>query len=233
MKTLHTLSAAALLALATSAASAAAPLIDVQFSNDVSHTQTGAAVTGQAGDGWNNFTTGHAGGGSLLDTTGGATGVSLSFTADTFWESATTYTRFTGTPVANLMQGYLVGYTGSTGIDLAFSGLAAGHEYGFWVYTQGDDNSPNRSISIVANGGTPAVSTQSNGSSFSLGDNYLYFTTVADANGSIDITGKSLVGEANINGIQLTAVPEPSEMALLTAGLAFLAGAALRKSRRA
>lgn len=229
MRSLQILSAAALLALASTAG--AAPLIDVQFSNGVGHTQTGAAVTGQAGDIWNNFTTGQAGGGTLVDTTGAASGVGLTFTADTFWESATSYTQFTGTPDANLMQGYLVGFGDRAGIDLVFTGLTAGKEYGFWVYTQGDDNSKNRSISIVANGGTPVVSTQSNQGTFALGDNYVYFTTFADSKGDLDITGKSLVGEANINGFQLAAVPEPTEMALMIAGLTFLAGAAMRRSR--
>jgi hypothetical protein len=230
MRLLNTLSAAVLLALAASTAGAAS-LIDVQFSNDTSHAQTGAAVTGKAGDTWNNFTTGHAGSGSLLDTSGAATGVSLSFMAGTFWESDAGYTKFTGTPDADLMQGYLVGYTGDTGIELTLSGLTAGHEYGFWVYTQGDNNSKDRSISIVANGGTPVVSTQSLGSTFVQGDNYVYFTTFADSHGDLDITGLSLAGEANINGFQLTAVPEPSEMVLMSAGLAFLAGAAVRRSR--
>ena len=129
------------------------------------------------------------------------------------------------------MQGYLVGFGDKAGIDLVFTGMTAGKEYGFWVYTQGDDNSKGRSISIAANGGTPVIATQSMGSSFVQGDNYVYFTTFADANGDLDISGKSLVGEANINGFQLTAVPEPTEMALMMAGLTFLAGAAARRSR--
>ena len=73
MRSLQLLSAAALLALASTAG--AASLIDVQFSNGADHTQTGAAVTGTAGDAWNNFTTGSTGNGSLVDTTGAASGV--------------------------------------------------------------------------------------------------------------------------------------------------------------
>ena len=67
--TLSSIAVAALLAVATTGATAAAPLIDVQFSNDASHTQTGAAVIGHAGDEWNNFTTGQTGSGSLLAVT--------------------------------------------------------------------------------------------------------------------------------------------------------------------
>lgn len=225
--TLSSIAVAALLAAATTGANAAAPLIDVQFSNDASHTQTGAAVIGHAGDDWNNFTTGQAGSGSLLDTTGQASGVSLSFTADFFWESDPGYTQFTGTPYANLMQGYLVDR--GSDIKLNFTGLTAGQEYGFWVYTQGDDNSWSRSISLSASNGTTAVTTQTNIGTFALDNNYAFVTAFADAQGDVTLSGKTLVSEGNIDGVQVTAVPEPSEMALLMAGLAFVAGAAVRR----
>ncbi len=219
---------AALLAAASTAH--AAQVIDVQFSNGASHAQTGAAVVGSSGDTWNNFTTGATGHGALVDASDAATGVSLSFSASNFWEADPTYMRFTGQPDANLMQGYLVGYAGQPDIALAFSGLAAGHEYGFWIYTQGDDNGAGRSISLSANGGAAAVATQTNAGSFLQGDNYVYLTAVADRNGDIDILGHDLAGEANINGVQLMAVPEPSQALLLAGGL-LLAGAAARRRR--
>jgi len=230
MRSTTALFCAALLAVASAAHGKA--LIDVQFSNGASHAQSGAAVIGASGDAWNNFTTGAAGSGSLVDTTNGASGVSLTFSANNFWEADSSYTRFTGLPDANLMQGYLVGYGGQADIALAFSGLTAGQEYGFWVYTQGDDNSRGRSISLSANGGAGVVATQTNASSFVLGDNYVYLTAFADQNGDIDLLGHDLNGEANINGVQLMAVPEPSAMVLLMAGAMFLAGAAVRRKNR-
>ena len=229
MRPLTSLLCVALLAAASAAQ--AAPLIDVQFSNDPSRAQSGAAVVGSAGDTWNTFATGHAGSGSLVDTTNTASGVSLSFAASNFWGADPSYFQFAGQPDANLMQGYLVGYAGQPDIALSFSGLAAGQEYGFWVYTQGDDNSRGRSISLSANGGAAAIATQTNTGSFLLGDNYVYLTAVADHNGDVEIFGHDLVGEANINGVQLTAVPEPSEMALLLAGGLLLAGATVRRRR--
>jgi hypothetical protein len=217
--------------LAAASAAHAASLIDVQFSNGASPAQSGAAVVGASGDTWNNFVTGHAGSGSLVDTTNTASGVSLSFSANNFWESDPAYFRFAGQPAANLMQGYLVGYGGQSDIALSFTGLTAGQEYSFWVYTQGDDNSRGRSISLSANGGAAAIATQTNAGSFMLGDNYVYLTAVADPDGDVEIFGRDLVGEANINGVQLMAVPEPSEIVLLMAGGLLLAGAAVRRKR--
>jgi hypothetical protein len=227
MQTIASL-AAALLVTATSAASAAA--IDVQFSRDPGYQQTGAAVVGSAGDVWNNFL-GNASSGSLVDTAGAASGVSLSFSAALVYESNPVDTQFTGTPYANLMQGYLYGFTDTSATDLKFSGLTAGEEYGFWVYTQGDDNSRGRSISLTANGGSTQVSTQTNASSFVLGDNYVYLTATANAGGVVDLVGRDLVAEGNINGVQVMAVPEPSTVVLMMAGFAFLAGAVVRRSR--
>jgi hypothetical protein len=217
--------------LAAAAATHAASLIDVQFSNDASHAQSGAAVVGHSGDTWNNFTSGHAGSGSLVDVGGGASGVSLSFAASNFWESDPSYFQFAGKADANLMQGYLVGYAGQPDIALSFTGLVAGHQYGFWVYTQGDDNSRGRSISLSADGGPAAIATQTNTDGFVLGDNYVYLTAVADGAGDVTLLGHDLDGEANIDGVQLMAVPEPSELVLLMAGAMFIAGLVVRRNR--
>jgi len=230
MRTLHALFSAALLAVTASAANAAA-IVDIQFSNSAGSAQSGAAVIGSTGDTWNTFTTGNSGSGSLVNTADVATGISLSFSANTFWEGDAGYTQFTNTPYASLMQGYLVGYYQNPNIDLVFTGLTAGKEYGFWVYTQGDDNSNGRSISLTANGGAAQVATQTNAATFELDNNYVYLTAFADKSGTVDISGQDLNGEANIDGVQLTAVPEPSSLVLLMAGFAFLAGAVMRKSR--
>ena len=233
MRTFKTLAAiaslAAVLATGASAANAAA-IVDVQFSRDPGLQQTGAAMIGSSGDLWNDFL-GNTGSGSLLDTSGAASGVSLSFSAALVYESDPGYTQFTGTPWANLMQGYLVDFSNSPGIDLKFTGLVAGQQYGFWIYTQGDNNSGSRQISLTANGGSTLVATQADDSTFVLGSNYTYLTSFADSNGVVDIIAHDLNGEANINGVQLMAVPESSSLALMLAGFMFFGGAALRKSR--
>jgi hypothetical protein len=229
LQTIVSVVAGTLLTTAVSAASAAA--IDVQFSRDAGHQQSGAAVVGSTGDLWNDFLGHQASGAALFDTTGAASGVSLSFSSYGAYESDPGYTQFTGSPYANLMQGYLYAYSDTGGIALTFSGLQAGHEYGFWVYTQGDDNSAGRSISLTANGGATQVATQTNATGFVIGDNYSYLVSTANAYGVVDIRAADLHGEANINGVQLMAVPEPSSLVLLMAGFTFLAGAVVRKSR--
>jgi hypothetical protein len=232
MRSLHTfISATVSLLLMTAVSAASASAIDVQFSAGSGHAQTGAAVVGQAGDVWNDFTTGTMQSTqALVDTAGALSGVGVTFSSAQSYESDTSYTQFTGTPYANLMQGYLVD-RGPTGIDVTFSGLVAGHEYGMFVYTQGDDNSTGRSIGLIANGGATLFTNQTNASTFTEGDNYLYLVTTANANGVIDLKGDVRYGEGNINGIQLLAVPEPSSLVLMMAGFLMLAGLALRHSR--
>ena len=229
MRSTFKLSVAALLAAAGIAQ--ATPLIDVQFSSDASHAQSGGAVIGFGGDTWNNLTSGHAGSGSLVDTTGAASGVSLSFDANNFWESDPSYFQFAGQADANLMQGYLVGYGGQPDISLSFTGLVPGQAYGFWVYTQGDDNSNGRSIGVSANGGAAAVATQTNTGHFVDGNNYVYLTAFADGAGDVTLLGHDLNGEANIDGVQVMAVPEPSELVLMMAGAMLLAGFVVRRNR--
>ena len=222
----------ALALLATLASAAQASTIDVQFSRDPGLVQSGAAFVGQTGDQWNDLL-GNIGGGSLFDTTGAATGVSLSYSAALVYESDPSYTQFTGTPYANLMQGYLVDFINSPGIDLKFSGLTPGQGYGFWIYTQGDNNSGNRQISLSANGGPVTVNTQADDDHFVGGHNMAYIVTVADANGVVDIIGRDINGEANINGVQFMPVPEPTNALLLMAGALLLAGTAVRRRTRA
>ena len=226
------LSAAAGIVLATAASAASASAVDVQFSNGAVAAQSGAAVTGGAGDVWNNVTGGTGSGVALVSTSGAASGVSLSFSSDQVYESDASYTQFTGTPYESLMRGYLVD-RGTTGIALTFSGLVAGQSYGLYIYTQGDDNSANRSIGLSVNGAAAQSTTQSNASTFIAGDNYLYLTTTANAKGQIIVDGDELSGEGNINGVQLLtiAVPEPGTIALVLAGILIVGTVTRRKSR--
>jgi len=223
--------AGALLMAAATAASAAGALVDAQFSAYSGEQQSGAAVLGSAGDYWNDFIGSASGSGALLTTTGDNSGISLSFSSALLYRSEADFTRFTSTPYQSLMNDYLVAYE-SSDIELKLSGLATNQDYGFVIYTQGDDNSVGRQISLTANGTTTVIATQTNTNSFTLGNNYVYFVTRADAQGDVDIIGHDLVGEANINGFQLMPVPEPSTAALAVAGLLFVAGAALRKRGR-
>jgi hypothetical protein len=129
------------------------------------------------------------------------------------------------------MSGYLVDY-GDTGIDLKFTGLEAGQQYGIWVYAQGDNNGAGRQMSLTVNGSLETLLTQPDTDTFQSGGNYVFVTPYADANGVIDLYGSKISGEGNINGVQLMAVPEPSPAMLLMAGAALLGGLAARRSRR-
>jgi len=224
------IAATLLLANATTAC-AGSNLVDVQFSNYYGAQQTGAAVQGTAGDYWNDFIGSGTGSGALLTTSGDASGINLSFSSALVYSSAWNYTQFTFTPYDHLMNGYLVG-NASTDINLTFTGLTANQLYGFWIYTQGDDNSAGRQISLTTDGGASAVATQTNTNSLTLGDNYVYIVSRANAFGAIDIVGHDLNGEANVNGVQLMTVPEPATLPLLAAGLVFVAAVARRKRSR-
>jgi hypothetical protein len=219
----------ALLAGITHSAHAASSLVDVQFTGYSNKVQTGAAVVGSYGDAWNTLTYGSNNGAvdALSFTDGLASSVGITYSAQNFWTSSASYDQFTGTAAANLMSTYLVGYENP--VSIALTGLTAGQQYGFWVYTQGDDNSAGRSIGFTANGVAVATATQTNIATFAEGNNYVYFTTFADANGHIDLDATTLAGEANINGFQMTAVPESSSLAFMVAGLFGFGALALRR----
>lgn len=221
----------ALLAGVAPSAQAAASLVDVQFVGYSSDVQSGAALAGSAGDKWNTLTYG-AGTGTLSYVDGTDSFVGITYSAQNFWTSNAGTYQFAGTAYDNLMRTSLAGYGNDIQIDL--TGLAAGQSYGFYVYTQGDDNSKGRSIGFSANGIAVGTATQTNIGTLVEGNNYVYFTATANTLGQIDLDAKNLAGEANINGFQMmTAVPESSSLVLMGAGLAALAALSLRRRNAA
>jgi hypothetical protein len=124
------------------------------------------------------------------------------------------------------MESYIFN-TGDSPKDILISGLTAGAAFDLYIYSEGDSGAGGRTIHVDANGisadTSPAVVSAS---TFILGQNYLELPVTADNGGNLDIAYSSLVGEANINGLQLVdadEVPEPGPLGLLTAGLAGLA----------
>jgi len=199
-------------------------LIDVQFSGTFSYCttcaqtnppQSGAALVGKAGDKWNDFHTTSVNGAPLVDASGASTGVTLSFSSFGAYTADPSYDPFTGSLDANLIQGYL--YSGGS-INITLSGLTPNQSYTLYVYTQGDNNSPGRSIAISANGTTQSA-TQSNAHNFILNNNYVAETVTADGSGNIRIQGVTLAGEGDINGLQLVSGPQilPEQDFLVTA----------------
>ena len=215
-----------------------AELIDVQFSgtwsyscggpycSDINPPQSGAAVAGATGDQWNDFATDNTSDQALVAVNGAATGVTLGFSATGTYTAATDYDAFTGTPWANLMEGYLV-----NNVQILLSGLVPGQTYDFYVYTQGDDNSAGRGVTFDVNGADPQTASQTNADNFILNNNYVYLQGVADVSGDIAINETGDSGEADVNGFQLVGVnvPEPSALGILAAGL--LALGMLRRDR--
>ncbi len=213
-----------------SSAHAASNLIDVQFVGYNSYYQTGAALTGNAGNSWNELTYGASNGtDALFYADKSASDVSISYTAQNFWTAPAASYQFAGTSYANLMRTSIAGY--GDGIQIDLTGLTAGHEYGFYVYTQGDNGSTGRSLDITANGKDVGTATQTNANTFIEGDNYLYFTTFADSSGDIALDANTLNGEADINGFQMMPVPEPTSLPLIAAGLGALGVVSLRRRR--
>lgn len=222
MKNIVAKSAVAGTVLLLSASAASATAIDVQFgAASASQQQTGAAVIGAAGDYWN-YSNAASGTNGLLDTKQAATGVSVTLAASGVYTSAAGSSAFSGTPYANLMQGYLYA-SGTSTITLTLKGLAAGQGYNLDFYTQGDAQASGRSSTVTVNSVT-ATSTQTNAGTFIQGNNYLVFSGAADALGYVSIGVVPKSGEANVNGFQLvtTVVPEPSTLALVGVGLASL-----------
>ena len=214
-----------------------AELVDVQFSgtfnlggtSPFAPQQSGAAIIGSAGDQWNYFAAAAQGSTALNDTTGAASGLSLSFTSNRAYTASPGYDAFNGTPTANLMLGYLV-----EDISLDISGFAPNQNYSLYVYTQGDDNSNGRLISLSATGAGTQNSKQTNASTYIVDNNYLLFQGQADSTGQVLIKQLGSVGEGDLNGFQLlttASAPAPTPGAGL-AGLAFLILAGLTTKAR-
>ena len=125
----------------------------------------------------------------------------------------------------------------SSAIDVQFSSGSGHAQIGAAVIGQANDVWNDFTTGTLANqflvntSGAQVSSTQSNIGTFVEGDNYLYIVATANSSGVVDLKGRYLSGEANINGVQLLAVPEPSSVALLMAGLMLVGGAAVRRSR--
>jgi hypothetical protein len=221
---------ASLLALGSSAH---AVLVDVQFLGDQGEftgTQyTGAAVIGTDTDFWN-ATSAASASMALNGVDNAASGISLNFTSSNQWGNLGS--GFSSTTYANLMAGYLCAVDPDT-YHIAFSGLAPNASYELYIYTQGDSGGDGRVLDVSVNGAADVITSPGDAAldHFVAGTNYLHITGTADLSGVVDIAYRSAVGatgEADINGVQLSTVPEPSSLALFGVG----ALACMRRSRR-
>lgn len=212
--------------------------INVDFgSPDTAAPFSGNALAPAAGTVWNNITS--AGTTSnLLDSQGNATGVSLQFSPSGFWHSNSAYsTGELTTTYGNLIFDYA--YANGSSRIFHLTGLAVGQAYDLYLYSQGD--SPNQGATFSLGAGTAnqssLSSTGTNFTTFSEGANYVVFRNL-QANGSGQVTITLATNPATtfgaLNGLQLTAIPEPSTYAALAGAAALgLAVWHRRRSRRA
>jgi hypothetical protein len=197
-------------------------LINVQFGctagsncfgysgNASSVAQTGAAVIGNAGDTWN-LVSGTGGLGTtgsnvaLVDSTGTASPVTVSWISDTFYYSGNNPGGFGGTPLINLMNGYLVNHN-ATPETITIAGLVPNAPYSLYMITQGDAGAPGRQTQFSVNSGAPlTTSPGANSNLFITGQNYVVLNATADASGVLTVSYAAASGEADVNGFQLVA----------------------------
>ena len=190
---------------------------DVQFGDGTP--QTGAAVVGASGDYWN-FLTSASGSTSLLDAGGGSNGVSLTWSATGIYHFASTF----GGGNAALMGGYLYA---SSAQGVSFSGLPASQPYTLYIYSQSDVSG--RELAVTVGGTTYTTPPSAFPTYFIAGQNYLAIPGVTDGSGNLSLTYDVAVGEANLNGMQLSMgrgalaiSTQPTNQAVAVGGAVFL-----------
>ena len=233
----------------------AGPLINVDFNAGLSPTYSGAAVLGTAGDAWNGIVVNSAGGASnlaLVDSSGMGSGVTLSYNTPSmsvggFSIFGSPLSPFQGTAYASLMQDYLYVIPSMGPATTTFSGLTAGGTYRLILYSSADSIAPGqargRDTGFTVHGVTEHV-VQGSDSAFVEGSNYADFTAAADPLGNLSFTTQGFPyvpspafpdftrSEGNLNGMQLSAVPEPSTLAMFGfASLWIAIGALCRRFR--
>jgi len=193
---------------------------------------SGAALTGVAGDQWNQFQFA-SGTASLIDTTGAASGVSVRFSAQGTYGVDPSASGFYGTSYAALMQSFP--YTRGT-ISITLQGIAPGQAFGLYIYRQSDQNSGGYGGTVTVNGASQTA-LQNTDSTFVNNSNYLLFDGTADASGTISINDAVALGRSQtvVNGIQLlsSAQAVAERMALPLFGIGVAALGLLRRRRRA
>ncbi len=199
---------------------------------------SGTALAPGSGTIWTNIT---ATGGpvSLLDTQGNASAVTLQLSGFSFWYGGGSYSGGPlATTYANLMFDYA--YVGIAGIQgtgtVRFENLNPGTTYNLHLYSQGDSIDQGGRFTLTTYGAADQTALNigtSDFSAFSEGNNFVVFRNVrADSSGvlQLQIASNLLSSYGALNGLQLTAGPEPSTYAAL-AGAAALGFAFWRRRR--
>jgi PEP-CTERM motif-containing protein len=210
----------------------------------------GAGATGSSGDFWNAIVGTYSGGqgnftggtnsGDLLSDDSTSSLITLTLGNSQFYSGGGQGAN--GTPDG--LEGPFL-YGPGTPITGTLNNVSAG-TYNLFLYVANRSNDPgfdkidSGTVQVTPSGGSPISLNYANiqGSTvFTAGADYLEFANLAVGAGgtvSFSITGTGNGGnEADFNGLQLQAVPEPSTFALAGLGLVSLAGIRSWKRRQA
>lgn len=227
--------------------SAKAQLYDVQFVQPGQYTaMSGAAVLGSSGDIWNPYLVNWSYDNNpnpmtLANTTGNsAAGVQVgvwNYVGASYWASGNTTTA----NPASLMEDYIYSAPSGDGwpIKVQLSALPANASYQLVVYAAGNGAGQGATISLATDNtfSTILQSSATAGNDRDItqgqGDAYQIFNGTTDGGGNIFFEVANTSQYHALNGLQLelTAVPEPSSMALCLGGLMLLGLQRYRRSR--
>ncbi len=191
-------------------------MIDVGLGSNP-NAPTGAGVIGTGSDVWN-----HAGysanSQSLFDSNGHSTGVSMSVVA-----TGNVGGLGNVSPNTTLSSEYDYTLSDVTPITVSLTGLIPNEAYDLYAYSITDPccgpqpgsaaTRPGLISAALANGGASApVTANPTLDTWVAGQNYVLLPVVADSSGDLTFTAARLNvnTEADLNGFQLIAVPEPS-----------------------
>ena len=234
------ISAVAILLAAEGASAKVIPstgLINVDFNTSSSPTYTGPAVLGIAGDKWNSINGLSTLGGpfNLVDSANNATALTLSYSNTKGFFNAGNSIAYTGTEI-DLMGDYMYVNGGGTA-TVSLSGLTPNGRYNLVLYSIGN-GAGNLDTDFTVGGVTKVANNpQGNTVGFVENQDYVRFVTSADLLGKISIDFIGTLGNTgnragNLNGLQLSTVPEASTLVLSLAGCAGMGLVALRKKLR-
>jgi hypothetical protein len=197
---------------------------------------TGGAVLGGAGDQWNNigdsayniasYPNGISGGPiALINANGSASGVSMSLTASSSynanepnWGNHSPFTT-AASPYSNLMQDMVYANTPQS---ITLSGLA-NSAYNLVLYNAGDQNvGTGRLNTFSVNGVTQTSMWDGVTSTLVAGVDYVQYSAAITTGGTLVINFGAASGETDLDGFQLSVVPEPATLALAGLGIAAL-----------
>jgi lysophospholipase L1-like esterase len=200
---------------------------------------TGAAEIGSVGDIWNqvnsnvlaytappneaytvnpvalNYVNGVSSGVNLALSTPGST-----YNANSSaWGNYSPFTR-AGSPYSALMQSMVSDYAGDASGTVTLTGLAAGQAYNLYVYTAGDTNAGPSGRTGTFTVGSTAQNYIWNGTATNLtsGVDYLKFSGVTGAGGTLTIDFGNSTAETDLNGFQLQVFVVPEQLTITPSG---------------